>query len=182
MTQIDRFIAAGDALLKKGLSDTEIKEIEAAAMRRLLNDSTPHYPVTVNYDLTLEQMIAAGHYDETESDITVEHFPVTGEGKVDVDIQLVPFNCVIGSDEAIRELDHMDLRPATLPELLAFGAAYPEVQREFTILALGSVWRYRNGYWFVPFLCGYSDGERHLDLDSFEGGWDEDYLFAAVRK
>jgi len=77
----------------------------------------------------------------------------------------------------------MNLRPATLPELLAFGAKYPDKQKEFPIMALGSVWIDPDGDRRVHSL-GWVEGERELHL-----GWDKpgyvwgDYCrFLAVSK
>ena len=75
----------------------------------------------------------------------------------------------------------MGLRPANLPELLAFGAKYPKKQREFPIVALGSVWRYWCGSRSVA--CLWSVGSlRFLFLYWLEFGGDAIYRFAAVRK
>lgn len=79
------------------------------------------------------------------------------------------------------ELDRRGLRPATIEELLAFGAAYPDKQREFSIIALGSVCigqPIRRNY--VPCLWLESAG-RCLGLRGAElGGWYANYRFAAV--
>ena len=87
----------------------------------------------------------------------------------------------MGSDEVLKKLEKLGLRPATLPELLAFGATYPNKQRKFPIVALGSVWRYWEGYRFVPYLWE-NGARRDLGLGWLERGWDAYYRFAAVRK
>jgi len=139
------------------------------------------YPVTVNYGLSLAEMIEVGKYDWVNDSITAKHFPFTGEGMAELEVQLVHFKRRIESDDAIKKMDGMGLRPLALSELLAFGAKFPEVQREFPIIALGSVWRRRYGSRYVPVLWEY-DRERDLDLGWFEGRWLGFYRFAAVRK
>lgn len=139
------------------------------------------YQITVDYGLSLAEMIKTGKYDWVNDSITVEHFPLTGEGKVDLEVQLVHFKRLVESGEAIKEMDGMGLRALTLPELLAFGAKFPEMQREFPVIALGSVWRRRDGYRCVPVLWECVR-ERGLDLSWFESRWDAGYRFAAVRK
>ena len=139
------------------------------------------FRVLVDYCRSLEDMIAIGKYDHVNSDINAKHFPIAKHGREDVAIEPVHFNRGISSDNALRELDKMGFRPATLPELLAFGEKYPDVQRRFPIVALGSVWRSLDGGRCVPYLWGVSHG-RGLDLGWFEGGWDAGYRFAAVRK
>ena len=90
----------------------------------------------------------------------------------------------------------MDLRSATLPELLAFGAQYPELQRRVQrIIALGSEWRSEEGGVYFPILSG---DDRYRDLGvipityiaggdgvistSNGGRWHPVYRFLAVRK
>jgi len=139
------------------------------------------YPVTVDYGLSLAEMIKVGKYDWVNDLITAKHFPFTGEGMVELKVQLVHFKRRIESDDAIKEMDGMGLQPLALSELLAFGAKFPEVQREFPIIALGSVWQYRVGYRHVPELWGYDHG-RSLRLRWFGNRWHDYYRFAAVRK
>lgn len=142
--------------------------------------SSDFFSVVVDYTQSLAAMIKAGKYDWVNPDITEQHFPVK-PGSKDVSIELVHFDRVMTSDEVLTELDRKGLRPATLPEVLAFGAKYPEKQREFPIVALGSVWRGWNGFRFVPYL--WSDaGERGLSLDWLDRRWSGRYRFAAVRK
>lgn len=143
--------------------------------------AVPHYTVAVDYGMALADMIAVGKYDWTNSDITTKHFSVRGEGKAEVEIQLVHFDRVMESDDVIRELDKQGLRPAKIEELLAFGANYPEVQREFPVVALGSVWRDSDGYRYVAYLH-WLVRERSLYLFWFGRRWFEVYRFAAVRK
>ena len=150
------------------------------------------FPVTVDYTQTLAQMIAAGNYDSVDSGITDKHFPLpsiptglplsTGSGqatKADLKLRLFYINRSINSNDTIAELKQKGLRPATLPELLAFGATYPEEQRKYPIVALGSVWRRWFGYRLVPCLYG-NDVRRFLLLRYFFSAWLEDWRFAAV--
>jgi hypothetical protein len=177
---------------KRGLGDDVIHQLTTPQGDALLDkfidlmagtsgNSANSYPITINYDLRLERMIEDGHYDWKNSDIKAKNFPVDGKGTSAVNIELVHFNRTMHSDEVLAELDKMGLRPATLPELLAFGAKYPEKQREFPIVALGSVWRYLDGHRFVACLCG-GGSERYLDLIWLECRWCADCRFAAVRK
>lgn len=139
------------------------------------------YRVAVDYGQTLAQMIANGKYDNANSDINQNNFPVSSNGKQDVVIELVHFGRDMESEAVLKELDARGLRAATLPELLAFGASCPEKQREFPIVALGSVWRSRSGFRHVPSLGRYGSG-RELSLLWFDDWWDDDCRFTAVRK
>jgi hypothetical protein len=85
------------------------------------------------------------------------------------------------SENVLHELDREGLRAAELPEFLAFGAEYPEVQRKFSVVGLGSVWKDRKGYCNVPCLYEASEG-RYLDLHWWNDGWYSYSRFAAIRK
>ena len=159
-----------------------------AALRKVLRTALlpntqsigPTYPVTVNYGLSLEEMIAAGRYNWKNGDITAEHFPMNGDGTKEVVTELIHFNNYTESDKALRELDRRGFRPATIEELLAFGAKYPELQRQFPIVALGSIWRHLSDR-YVPYLWSFTSG-RYLRLYWFGVRWSVYYRFLAVRK
>ncbi|MCR4280067.1 MAG: hypothetical protein NUV82_01420 [Candidatus Komeilibacteria bacterium] len=142
------------------------------------------FTLVVNYDQTLKKMIEAGKYDLVNRCITEENFPLSNElagKKTSVSAKLFHFDRSISSEDAISEMDRAGYRPATLAELLALGEAQPELQRQFPIIALGSVWRDAYGDRDVPELSvdGY---ERRLFLDWFDRDWDARCRFFAVRK
>ena len=136
--------------------------------------------IVVDYDLSLQEMIAAGQYDLVNDDITPERFPVIGKGVMQLIPQLVHFNRNISSDDAEKELDKKGLRPATLAELLAFGKTYPEVQRKFPVVALGSVAEI-NGDRFVAYLDRGGSG-RSLGLRYRDRAWRAYCRFLAFPK
>lgn len=137
-------------------------------------------PVSVDYSRPLAEMIKAGHYDYANESITADNFPMTGEGQVELDLTLIHFNRGITSKEAITEMRKMGMRPATLPELLALGEKYPEEQRQYPIIAFGSVRQHPLGDRDVPYLGEWS-GERGLSLSWFDNGWGDRCRFLAVR-
>ena len=141
------------------------------------------YNVVVDYNLSLVEMIKAGKYDWVNDGITQKHFPLQekGLGKIGFTITLLHLNRYISSDEAIEKISEAGYRPATLPELLALGESQPELQRQFPIVALGSVWQCRGGPRCVPYLW-YDGSERRLDLTLFERDWSPHYRFAVARK
>lgn len=139
------------------------------------------YHVIVDYGMSLADMIWAGKYDWVNSDITSEHFPITGSGKIEGDLVLVHLNRSASTDEVRKELESRGLRPATIAELLAFGVKYPNKQREFPIIALGSVWQRPVGRCHVAGLGG-SASRRDLRLYWCEDGWDGGCRFLASRK
>ncbi len=139
------------------------------------------YLVTVNYDLSVKDAIVAGHYDWKNDDITGKNFPSKRTGTADLEIALVKFDDAMSSEDVLRELDKQGLRAAELPELLAFAEKYSDVQREFPVVALGSVWQDSGGGRDVPYLVRDAD-RRLLFLNWFVNDWVSDYRFAAVRK
>lgn len=148
------------------------------------NSKAEEITLTVDYSKNLKEMIAAGKYDRTNSDITEKHFPLPTElngKKVESSSKLFHFNRSISSKDAISEMDKVGYRPATLAELLALGESQPDLQRQFPIIALGSVWHHASGRRVVPGLDVDGIG-RKLDLYWFDGDWGAHYRFLAVRK
>lgn len=136
--------------------------------------------ITVDYSQTLEQMIVLGQYDWKNDDITVARFPVKGERKKEIVAELVKYESNMSSEAVLADIDKKGFRPATIEELLAFGAAFPELQRKFPIVALGSVAEVRDKRG-VTYL-GRSDSNRYLGLGWFDDSWSACYRFLVVRK
>jgi hypothetical protein len=144
---------------------------------------TDHYYLPVDYSLTLPQMIAAGHYDWTNPGITATRFPITGTGTVAVEAKLYHFGRQLSSKDAVKAITTADAdhpwMPALIEHLLAFGAAHPDEQRRYTIVALGSVAEVL-GHRGVPCL-GRDGAERGLYLGWWDYDWRGRYRFLAVR-
>lgn len=148
--------------------------------------ATPGSGILVDYGLTLEQMIAAGKFDWLNNDINSDQFPVQGEGNEEYETKLFNFDDNISSENAVRRIKEADpanpWESAKIEHLLAFGTKYPEEQRKYPILALGSVgspsfFGKRN----VPYLYRRVTG-RSLHLDWWNNEWHPIYRFLAVRK
>ena len=181
-----------DRLKKRGQSEDDILRVVneqgdglldkiADAITENTRKPSDGFPLSVNYDLSLKQAIDAGDYQGVHDSITSENFPSRRHGETRLEIILVRYDRRMTSEEVLSELDKAGLRPAELPEFLAFGATYPEVQREFSVVGLGSVWRDRKGYRNVPCLYTASEG-RYLDLHWWDDGWYSYSRFAAIRK
>jgi hypothetical protein len=138
----------------------------------------------VDYAKTVEQAIANCKFDYCNFNITTENFLIPPEivgTKVEVFGKLLHFKHDIASEDAISEMDKDEFRPATLMELLALIATHPELQREFPIIALGSVWRDSWDLRRAPYLA-FADGARSLRLDCFDDDWLARCRFLAIRK
>ncbi len=78
-------------------------------------------------------------------------------------------------------MDKLDVRPVTSPEFLALTKAYPDLQRKFPLVGLGSVWV--DSYRIRRVLSAYEDsGKRSLDLDWDGYEWRGSCRFPAVPK
>lgn len=140
----------------------------------------PTYNIMVDYTRSLTEMIKAGKYDWVNDDIDSKHLSLKGKGKHELSATLFHFDRYIKSDDAIAKMDKQGYRPAAIEELLALGEKYPDLQREFLIVALGSVW-WDLGYRGVPCL-DQSSSDRDLGLYRFSGEWDPHCRFLALRK
>ncbi|MBI3589296.1 MAG: hypothetical protein HY093_02685 [Candidatus Liptonbacteria bacterium] len=176
---------------KRGISDadfhaavTEESPLIERFAEMILESSKPKFPtytLSINYDRSVADGIAAGKYDWVNSDITQDHFPSKRNDTAEVGVQLVHFERDMTTDDVLCELDKLGLRPAELPELLALGEKHPDLQREFPVVALGSRWLHSHGRWLVPALARH-DAERALRLRWVDVGWGGIYRFAAVSK
>lgn len=165
--------------------------------------------LSVDYGLSVEQMVVAGKYHSYNSRINSDIFSPPGvhKGRCDLEGVLVRFGHENQSDAVVAKMDEMGLCAGELYPLLALGAQYPEIQRQFPVVALGSAVRLcieveRDDEYLtdeslgqassltrpvpaqdlsVPFLKGdcYS---RKLGLRSWKSGWDCNCRFLAFEK
>lgn len=176
-----------NAVLDLGGSDDDLRRIQTdKELRRKLAElivgaTRKVFRLVVNYDESVETLVKRGKYDWTNDSITSKNFPTKRTGTSEVVVELVYLNRAVSTDEALAELDRMGFRPAELKELLVLGAEQPELQREFPIVALGSVWQYPDGDRRCAYLGRYADG-RDLDLYWLGRDWYGHCRFAAVRK
>ncbi len=181
-----------DRVRKRGYSDDEILRVASAQGDQLLDKfanviadaarkPVESFAVHVNYDLSVEQAIDAADFQAVNASITSKNFPTKRTGERDLNILLVKFDGRMSSHDAVSALADERLRPAELHELLAFATAYPEEQRKYSIVGIGSVWKDRRGFGNVPCLYEASEG-RYLDLHWWDDGWYSYSRFAAVRE
>ncbi|MDB5265339.1 MAG: hypothetical protein JWM39_52 [Parcubacteria group bacterium] len=177
----DGYLAALAQAAKAGTLP-ELKTFRA--MLKLTAVMPESFRLTVDYGQTLEQMIAAGNYDWKNDDLTAKRFPIKGDGIVEFEVCLFHFDRMIESKDAIKAIEAADSTnpwaPAKTEHLLSFGIAFPEEQRKYPVIGLGSVARV-GGYRNVPGLWEYGS-ERDLRLYWFEGEWGGLCRFLAVRQ
>lgn len=136
------------------------------------------FPLTIDYNQTLDEMTAAGQYDWFNDDITAERFPITGKGVVTCETKLLHFGCNLTSEEPLRAMKADFWRTPKIEHLLTFGAAYPDEQRKFLIIAL--IVDTAHGKIIAPFLYG-DDKIRGILLRACGGTWHDRCRFLAVR-
>lgn len=127
----------------------------------------------------LGKLLESGRYDWVNSGITVSRFPITEIPELK-DERLFSFSRDISTEDAKAEMDKEGYRPATMAELLVYGAKNTEDQRENLIVELGSVaWVVRGGYVGVLVGCG---SKRRVNLVLIGDGWSRQFRFLAVPK
>lgn len=176
-------LGGSDDDLRRIITDKALRQEIANLIVGEKNSEKNIFTVTVDYDQALAQMIKAGNYNWANDDITSDHFPTVGVGQEECKFVLVHLDKPVTTKEALEEIRRRGLLPAKIEHLLAFGAKYPEKQREFLIVELGSVWVDPRGRRRVACLAE-NVGERELGLSwSVPGGeWPGHCRFLAVSK
>lgn len=111
-------------------------------------DSETAYQHRVDYTKLRSEMVAAGNYDYVNPAINDWTFPV-GQGPLEVEVVIVHPGLSFSEEQVLAELDRRGLRPGTMDELNALAEQHPESINELPILALGSVYVYKQGRWFA---------------------------------
>jgi hypothetical protein len=146
----------------------------------MISNTITDLVTTVDFGQTLEQMIAAGKYDWTNSDITAARFPVKGTGIKKFRNKLFHFDRDISSKAAAAAMRKEGFEPATHMHGLAFGAAFPDEQRKYPIACLGSSAQVF-GSRYVVYLYRLGAG-RYLRLSLWVVDWLDLWRFLGVQE
>lgn len=136
--------------------------------------------LTVPPHLTILERIALGVYDWKSEDITGKRFPHDAATVGEWEFDLFYPNCSISSEDAVSRAEVDGWTVAKAEHLLAFGQAFPEEQRKFPIIALGSVYSVFSGRYVLALWS--DDGKRGVVLDGWGVGWGSNYRLLRVRK
>jgi hypothetical protein len=141
------------------------------------------FPLTVDYGVTVGQMMRNAHVSSSDLTIDLYRFQHNNIGVVTVVAEVVDLDHWLSNEEVLRRLNERGLRAATMAELLAY--ANTGWNGSDFVAALGSVLtgefgRHR-GVSRVGWLYGRDYG-RCVGLCEFGGGWDSRYRLLAVRK
>ncbi len=129
--------------------------------------------------LSLVERIGAGKCDIHPS-ITEENFPHDPTSVGEWEWRLFCFERFFSSEKAVAEMIANDWKPAKIEHLLAFGKKYPEEQRRYPIIGLGSSCAV-DGSQVVPELW-HSGTVQGIGLGSWAGLWQGWPRVLAVRK
>ncbi len=99
--------------------------------------------VIIDYSKSIDDLVTMGNYDLVNSGISNNAFiQKGGDDKKDTimtrEAILLNFNRKMSSEDIVAQMVVRGLRPATARELLTLGNEYPRLQREMSIIALGS--------------------------------------------
>ncbi len=128
---------------------------------------------------TILQMITAGKYDSANENI-VKKFSFNAATIGDWEFRLIAPKGEISSDKAKKLCEESLWQAGGIEHLLAFIAAFPDLQRVNSIIALGSECQL-DGVRHVPGLWSVGDG-RGLGLFWWCGVLGRSYRFLSVRK
>lgn len=177
-------------LLSDLLEASNVRSIDRNSFRKFLGlgSLVPKVIILpVNYDTTLEQMIAVDNYECRNDDLNTKNFPIIGEGVhwFEFDLIIDPNKTWISSDDALNLLKKDSdpknpWMPGRIEHLLTLGAAFPDLQRKNSIVALGSVAKIHGDH-SAPCL-GHDDFRRTLYLDWLSTSWLFNHRFLRVRK
>jgi len=176
-------LGGDDEDLHRLLTDSKLAKQVAELIMFGRQKASDTFKVVVNYGKTLAEMIQFGKYGWVNDDITDKHFPIQGAGTQEAELVLVHLNRDATTKEVLAHLDSNGLKAAGIEHLLAFGATYPEIQKEFPVIALGSAWVNDNGNRNYPYL-NFNDDKRKLNLNwnDDDNHWNDNCRFLAVCK
>lgn len=149
------------------------------SFRNLLGLTNLVYRLIVDYTMNFTTLLSDGQYTWADPCYSEINFPKTGEGVVSINAELLQFGQGASSKSITTKMGMMGYRPATMWELLAFGAQNPSVQQKFSIVALGSFYMW-NGYRYVGVLTG-NDLNRNAYFQHWGSVWGQHERFLAVR-
>ena len=140
------------------------------------------YSLFADYSKRVKTLVELGKYDQYDRAIIDQKIRTTRKGKAHLEAVLVYFvDRAIKDEDAIAELNKMDLRAGELHELLTFGAQHPEIQCQFPIVALGTIIQLDNVRG-APCLSGTRAGDfRQLSLTYCGGKCGGGHRFLAFR-
>jgi hypothetical protein len=97
---------------------------------------------TVDYTRSVEEMVKARKYDWLDTNV-IDRYPIPKDkiGKLEkISTELLHLDRLVYYEDAIKEIKE-GYRGATAHEIMAFGEINSELQEDFPIIALESMWQ-----------------------------------------
>ena len=97
--------------------------------------------LVVDYGKSAKELTAEGKYEKISCYFAEKNFPEGKDiGEESIQVRLFNFEREITADEVIKEMGKENFRPATLKELLAYGAANLDCEKDGDTIAL---WKFQ---------------------------------------
>lgn len=183
---LDRYGVGRDDLKKFRTASSEVqshiahifKTADTCIAISSTNTGEQKFIVSVDYDQTIEQMVETGKYAWANTD--VYKCQLEGDGVVRYECKLFHYRRRY-SKKMIEKMMSVGWEPAKVEHLLSFGATYPNVQTEHSIVALGSVTKIADSG-RVLHLDYNGHKERGIHASGLDVVMREDYRYLGVRK
>ena len=163
------------------MSEEESKVLSAkmaALMQEVSRMISGDFPLQIDGNQTMDEMVQAGHYDGVHSFINQDKFPLAPHQPVDAVVRLVDLGRIASSAEAVEEFARLSLRRPTCEEAVYFGAQHPDAQRHRPIVWPHSPYQHADG---SPRVFVHFGGTGYRSLDLFvDSSWGAYCLFAGV--
>ncbi len=147
-----------------------------------MQESSPvsqEFPLQLNGDRTMDEMVQAGNYDGVHSYINQEKFPLEMHDPLEVVVELVDLARIAPSPEAVEEFARRGLRRPSHEEAVYFGAQYADIQRHRPIVWPHEPYQHADG---SPRVLVHFGGTGYRTLDLFwDSSWGAYCLFAGIR-
>ncbi|MEI6627470.1 MAG: hypothetical protein WCL61_02650 [bacterium] len=139
--------------------------------------------ITVNQCQSVEKLLEAGKFAFRAAYINSRHYPVPQKAKkFQQPVALFWFDGMgmVDTETVLAQMAKEGYRPATIWELLFLAIAYPELQIEFNIVALGTVYHHPDQD--RVFLLYFSQRLPSVGEDTYKQQWRQNTRFLAVPK
>lgn len=138
------------------------------------------WDITVDYSININDMIDNGNYDYVHKNIDSSYFFYDTSGISELEIHIIHLNGGYHINQVVQTLSEHNWRPINFLELLCLGIQYPDLQRQFSIIALDASWFDNSGICYMPYLSVNEHG-RCLSLQKDNSGtWHKHYWIAVV--
>lgn len=152
---------------------------------------THNFTVLVDETQSVEEAVKEGKFDEYNGaeNFISENFPKLINGqRANKKVSLFYFGKEISSESVISEMNKVGYKPATIWDLIGLAAEMPDLQKQFSIIALGSFYESCHTGRLAPCIRSIRSnldpkfGQRELTLECFHGNWYNWQRFAGVKK